>query len=166
MEIESVAKNEIFCAFFPFCLRLAALARQSSTDFSNVEEHRHKNDFNQFFWQGKRNWDELSSTYNHTPAVCCSHSTVAIPQTQDLTDTQVIKRDFSRKTNVECRQLAVVVFYNDEKGGNKFLGEILAEMTHWPLQDLHSRQLSVESISNIFDIYDSRSGRLWLDLEQ
>lgn len=113
-----------------------------------------------FFDLAKKNWDELSSTCSPTPAVCCNDSAVAIPQTQGLTDTQVIKCDFSRKTNVECRQLAAVAFYN------VCVGKVLAEMTHWPLQDLHLRQLSVESISNIFDIYDLRSGRLWLDPEQ
>lgn len=61
---------------------------------------------------------------------------VAIPQTQDLTDTRVIKHDFSRKTNIEdnyCRQLALLacVVFNDEKeeGGCKNIDEIMAKKT-------------------------------------
>lgn len=41
---------------------------------------------------------QKTKTRHRTPAVCWNDSSLAIPQTQDLTDTPVIKRDFSRKT--------------------------------------------------------------------
>lgn len=33
----------------------------------------------------------------HTPAICSKDSEVVIPQTQDLTDTRVIERDFNKQ---------------------------------------------------------------------
>lgn len=82
-------------------------------------------------WQ----YNPWNAIVDHIPAVCSNDSKVAIPQTQDLTDTQVIKFDFSRKANIvddQRRQLAVmayVVFNNDERQGSKNLVEILAGKT-------------------------------------
>lgn len=57
---------------------------------------------------------------------------MADPQTRHLADTHVIKRDFSRRTNMEEEdQLAVqacVVFDSDEKRANKTVGEIQADV--------------------------------------
>lgn len=63
---------------------------------------------------------------------CRNESTAVILQTRDVTDSLVIKRDFSRDTNMEDlqrRQLAVlacVVLNNDGKELNKNMGKILA----------------------------------------
>lgn len=61
--------------------------------FKNAADHRHKDDFNQFY---------LSRTLP-----CTQDPSAAIPHTWDLTDNRVIKCDFSRKTNIEDDQCRI-----------------------------------------------------------
>lgn len=45
--------------------------------------------------------EHITLHQDHTAAVCSDGSKVATPQRPDLTDTDVIKHDLSRKTNME-----------------------------------------------------------------
>lgn len=92
-------------------------------------DQRHEHNFNRFLncvillsaHTGR--FDQNTKPHN-LPTDCTKDSTAVIPQTRDLADSLVIKRDFSRDTNMEDlqrRQLAVlacVVLNKDGKGLN------------------------------------------------
>lgn len=70
------------------------------TDVKNMGERRQKNSFNQFFFFNSLVL-QAHTIDVHTSVVYGNDFNIAIPQTQDLTDTCVIISGFGRKTNAE-----------------------------------------------------------------
>lgn len=123
----------------------------------------------------------LSRTQDCTLAFCSNNSIVVIPQTQDCTGTCVIKSVFSRKTSMENsqrHQLAVLagVFCTKKQDMRKSWGKSWQKSRTVTVRNIRLQMLwglffligycrtSIVGRRHeiMFDIYNSRSGRLRL----